>query len=55
MRVSIEFVAAAAAWLADSDLWADAVVSNYQVGLRYFSYEAAAVVIGEALDGIVNP
>ncbi|MDJ0925113.1 MAG: glycosyltransferase [Acidimicrobiia bacterium] len=49
-----EVVASAARWLADADLWADAVAANYEVGRRFFSYEAASAVLAEALDRLAS-
>lgn len=43
-----EVVNAATQWLADPSRWSEAVEANYEVGRRFFSYEVAAEVLGEA-------
>jgi glycosyltransferase involved in cell wall biosynthesis len=47
-------VAAAAGWLSDPAAWAGAVEMNYEIGLRHYSFAAAADVLSAALADVVG-
>jgi glycosyltransferase involved in cell wall biosynthesis len=48
-------VSAAADWLTDPSQWTEAVETNYDIGRRFFSYEVAAGVLGEAFGELGSP
>ena len=47
-EITSEVVGVAAEWIADPGKWVEAVETNYDIGRRFFSYEVAAAVLGEA-------
>ena len=52
-QVTDAVVAEAERWLADPSAWAEAVETNYEIGLRHFSYGVAADVLTAALSDVV--
>lgn len=52
--ITDDVVAAAAEWLSDPAAWATAVETNYGIGLRHYSFAAAAEVLSAALADVAR-